>query len=267
MKFDVRSLRQNLVPRHTSRIAVSVVSAALIVLIAIATVAGAYFVSGGSLSAGTTSNITSQSQSTTSQQSTFITLPSSSAVSYSSSSPTTNQPPSLTTIQQYPLVWQSTSPTVCDMNSFCVVATLGFSGHTVTTSESATTITGSNGTTVVISSTTTIIRTSPYPQTTVIEPRQNASYLIAAIAFIQDAVTGQNVTTSGGGSYLVSGCAIQPTGFTHCVISAPSGLPPGTYKVTVYITKGDALCSLVHNNPPCTSQLLAPPSPTITITE
>ncbi len=176
----------------------------------------------------------------------------------------TNQ--SSSTSMQYPLVWQSTSPTVCDMNSFCVVATLGFSGQTATQSESATTITGSNGTTIVVSSTTTIIRTSPYPQTTVIEPRQNASYLIAAFAFIQDAVTGQNVTTSSGQSSLGESCAIQPSGFTHCVISAPSGLPPGTYKVTVYITKGDALCSLVHNNPPCTSQLLAPPSRTITIT-
>jgi len=250
MKFDVRRLRQNLVLRHTSRIAVSMVSAALIVLIAIAAVAGAYFVSSGSLSASTASTTTS-----------------SSAISRSGSSPTTNQSSPSTTIQQYPLVWQSTSPTVCDMNSFCVVATLGFSGKTATPSESTTTITGSNGTTVVVSSTTTIIRTSPYPQTTVIEPRQNASYVVVVTAFVQNALNGQNVTTSSGQSSLGESCAIQPSGFTHCIISAPSGLPSGTYKVTVFVTKEYNPCSIRVAGYPCTSQLLAPPSQTITITE
>ncbi len=182
-----------------------------------------------------------------------------------STNQSTNQ--SSSTSIQYPLVWQSTSPTVCDMNSFCVVATLGFSGQTATASESATAITGSNGTTIVVSSTTTIIRTSPYPQTTVIEPPQNTSYVVVVTAFVQDAVTGQNVTTSSGQSSLGAGCDIQPSGFTHCIISAPSGLPSGTYKVTVFVTKEYNPCSIRVAGYPCTSQLLAPPSQTITITE
>jgi hypothetical protein len=100
-------------------------------------------------------------------------------------------------------------------------------------------------------------------------PPEDGSYPVAVFAFVQDAVTGQNVTTGGGQSYIAGGCGIQPTGFTECV--AGGSVPPGhTYKITVYVTKTYLPCSIRpanHADLHCESQLLAPVSPTITVTE
>jgi len=171
---------------------------------------------------------------------------------------------------QYPLVWAPNPLSACEAGAFCINATLGFSGQPGTTNNntsSATTIIGSNATTIVISSTTTIIRSS---ETDWVFPSPATSYFVTLFAFVQDAVTGQNATIPRGYTVVGSGCYIQPTGLTHCLVSAPylpvvpSGHP---YKVTVFVTQADTPCSLQKANEPCSSQLLAPPSPTITVSE
>jgi hypothetical protein len=190
----------------------------------------------------------------------------SSSLGSSVSSSSTNQ-----SAAQYPLAWAPNSPTVgsCDVFPFCVYARLGFSGTATlppsNQTSSATTVIQGNTTTIIQSSTTTYISGI---STGVVYPPENDSYLVAVFALVQDPVTGQNVTTGSSLSYFGGLCGIQPTGFTECV--AGSSVPTGhTYKVTVFVTKGDLPCSLRPANHPdlyCTSQLLAP-SQTITVAE
>ena len=200
--------------------------------------------------------------------------PFSSSSVLSSSSSTTAQPavqPAIQSAAQYPLVWAANSPTEgsCDTFPFCIYARLGFSGTAAlpppNQNSSATTVIQDNTTTIVFESTTTYMSGV---STGVVYPPENDSYLVVVFAFVQDAVTGQNITTSSGQSSIGGLCAIQPTGFSECV--AGGGVPPGhTYKVTVYVTKGDLPCSIRPANHPdsvCTSQLLAP-TQTITVTE
>ncbi|MDA4123383.1 MAG: hypothetical protein OK456_09415 [Thaumarchaeota archaeon] len=187
----------------------------------------------------------------------------SSSLGSSVSSTSTNQ-----SAAQYPLVWAPKPAGVgCDEFPFCIEAVLGFAGHTATSNitSTATTVIQDNTTTIVFESTTTYMSGV---STGVVYPPEGGSYFVSVWAFVQDAVTGQNVTTDGGQSYILGGCGIQSTGFTDCYAGA--GVPPGhTYKVTVFVTKGDLPCSLRPANHPelsCTSQLLAP-SQTITVGE
>jgi len=93
--------------------------------------------------------------------------------------------------------------------------------------------------------------------------------IVAVTAYFRDAVTGQNVTTSSGLTVITYTCDVTQTGFTPCLIGGQ--VPPGhTYKVTLYVTKTYLPCSLLPAQPAnlqCEKQLLAPPSPTITVTE
>ena len=169
---------------------------------------------------------------------------------------------------QYPLVWAPKPVGVgCDYFPFCIEAVLGFAGHTETSNltSTATIVVQDNTTTIVFESTTTYMSGV---STGVVYPPDNAAIVVSVWAFVQDAVTGQNVTTDSGQYYVGGGCGIQPTGFTDCYAGA--GVPPGhTYKVTVYVTKGDLLpCSIrpAGANFACTSQLLAPIQ-TVTVTE
>jgi hypothetical protein len=169
---------------------------------------------------------------------------------------------------QYPLVWAPKPVGVgCDEFPFCIEAVLGFAGHTATSNitSTATTVIQDNTTTIVFESTTTYMSGV---STGVVYPPEGGSYFVSVWAFIQDAVTGQNVTTDSGQSYVLGGCGIQSTGFTDCYAGA--GVPPGhTYKVTVYVTKGNLLpCSIrpASANFACTSQLLAPIQ-TVNVTE
>jgi hypothetical protein len=165
-----------------------------------------------------------------------------------------SSPSSSSSAQRYTLVWQSAPTSGCSVAQFCIIASLGFAGQASTGETTTTTITGSdNGTTIIHGSTTTIIRTSPYSQTTVIPPRQNGSYPVAVSAFIQDEVTGQNITASSGRTFLLDTCFIQPTGSTDCFVYGY--VPAGhTYKVTVYITAGDSPpCSIQAPGYPCSS--------------
>jgi hypothetical protein len=149
----------------------------------------------------------------------------------------------------YPLVFAPNSPKACEEVQFCINATLGFSGQTATIIPPATTVTGSNGTTIVHGSTTTIIRGNA---TTEKFPALGSSYSVYVTALVQDAVTGQNITTSSGSSVITDLCYIQPTGFTHCyVVGNVSGAH--TLKVTVFVTTPDG------------KTILAPPSPPVTV--
>jgi hypothetical protein len=186
-------------------------------------------------------------------------------------SPAVSSKSAIQSAVQYPLVWAPNSPTVggCDTFPFCIYARLGFSGTATLApsnqTSSATTIIQGNATTIIQSSITTIISGI---STGVVYPPETG-YPVAVFAFVQDAVTGQNVTMGGGQSYIGGLCLIGPTGFTECV--AGGSVPPGhAYKVTVYVTKDLLPCSIRpanHANLHCESQLLAPVSPTITITE
>ncbi len=156
----------------------------------------------------------------------------------------------------YPLVFAPNSPKVCagGIGDFCVNSTLAFSGQTPgnpsNNTSSATTIIQGNATTIVHSSTKTIMRgvTTAY-----VYPADNKSYPVDVTAFVQDAATGQNVTTSNGHSILRGLCYIQPTGFTNCYVVG--GVPAGhTYKVTIYVTKLDDKTMLAT-------------SPTVTVSE
>jgi cytoskeletal protein RodZ len=200
----------------------------------------------------------------------------SSSVSSNSSS-TTAQPAVQTANQstvQYPLVWAPKPVGVaCDSFPFCIEAVLGFAGHTATTSitTTATTVIQDNTTTIVFDSTTTYMSGV---STGVVYPPDNAAIAVSVWAFVQDAATGQNVTTDNGSlSYIGGDCGIHATGFTNCY--AGGSVPPGhTYKVTVYVTEvtdgHDLLpCSIRPASLPnlsCTTQLLAPIQ-TVTITE
>jgi hypothetical protein len=159
--------------------------------------------------------------------------------------------PAVPSAASYPLVFAPNSPKTCEEAQFCVNATLGFSGQTATNIPPATTVTGSNGTTIVHGSTTTIIRGNA---TTEKFPDLYSSYSVYVTALVQDAVTGQNVTTSSGSSVITDLCYIQPTGFTHCYVV---GQVPGahTLKVTVFVTTPDG------------KTILAPPSPPVTVAE
>jgi hypothetical protein len=245
------------VGQKRTAVAAGNLSLALVAItVGMAAIAAAFFVSQGSSPA--TPNVHSSSSS----------LLSSSSVLSSSSSAA--QPAAQASASQYPLVWAPNSPTEggCDTFPFCIYVRLGFSGTATlppsNQTSSATTVIQDNTTTIVFESTTTYMSGV---STGVVYPQENDSYLVAVFAFVQDAVTGQNITTSSGQSSIGGLCAIQPTGFTECV--AGGGVPPGhTYKVTVYVTKGDLPCSIRPANHPDSvcSQLLAPVQ-TITVTE
>jgi len=175
---------------------------------------------------------------------------------------------------QYPLVWAPKPVGAgCDEFPFCIEAVLGFAGHTATSSitTTATTVIQDNTTTIVFDSTTTYMSGV---STGVVYPPDNAAIAVSVWAFVQDAATGQNVTTDNGNlSYIGGDCGIHATGFTNCY--AGGSVPPGhTYKVTVYVTEltngHDILpCSIRPASLPnlsCTTQLLAPIQ-TLTITE
>jgi hypothetical protein len=93
-----------------------------------------------------------------------------------------------------------------------------------------------------------------------IAPSSVTSYPVDVFAFVQDAVTGQNATTPGGGPFVGSGCYIRPTGFTDCIVGAPyvPGVPTGHFKVTVFVTRQGAGTMFDSYT------MLAPPSPAIT---
>ena len=151
----------------------------------------------------------------------------------------------------YPLVFAPNSPTACAEAEFCINATLGLSGQSATSNTAqTTTITASNTTTIVHASTTTVMSGIA---TTIRFPALYSSFSVYVTAFVQDAVTGKNVTTSSGLSIITGGCYIQPTGFTNCYVV---GHVPGghAYKATVFVTKTDGKTMLA-------------PSPTITISE
>lgn len=188
----------------------------------------------------------------------------------SSGSSTTAESAAQAPTSQYPLVWAPKPLGTCDYLAFCIEAELGFSSTATlppsNQTSSATTIIQGNATTIVNSSATTIIQGI---STTFEYPPENGSYSVAVTAFVQDAVTGQNVTTSSGLTVITNDCNIQPTGFTGCYIvgAVPSG---HTYKVTVYVTKTYLPCPLRPAklaNLQCESQFLAPVSQTITVTE
>jgi hypothetical protein len=90
---------------------------------------------------------------------------------------------------------------------------------------------------------------------------------VTIYAYVQDAVTGQNATTLGGSPAVASACEIQPTGFSQCIVGAPyfPVVPSAPhYKVTLFVTKNDMPCPLENAGCGGSSQLLAPPSPTVT---
>ncbi len=158
----------------------------------------------------------------------------------------------------YPLVFAPNSPKVCagGGGELCVNATLSFSGQTAGNSSNntsaATTIIQGNATIIEHSSTTTVIRSNG-AYTALILPGVNKSYPVDVTAFVQDAGTGQNVTTSGGHSILRDLCYVQPNGFTNCYVIG--GVPSGhTYKVTLYVTELDY-------------KTLVAPSTTVTVSE
>jgi hypothetical protein len=188
------------------------------------------------------STVSSSRISTPSVQSSFLSSVSSSdsttiqSSSASNGSRSTNQSSTIqqTSAAQYPLVWGSNPPSECDQGIVCINVTLGFSGQAATTNNTG-------------------------------------SYDVTLSAFIQDAVTGQNATTPGtGGPVVQSGCYIQPVGFTNCTVYAPysPGVPSGhPYRVTVFVTKNYLPCSLQKAGSLCSSQLLAPPSQTVTFSQ
>lgn len=159
---------------------------------------------------------------------------------------------------QYPLVWASNSPKTCEggPGNFCINATLAFSAqvaaNTSNNTSSATTIIQGTATTMIHSSTKTIIRSNG-AYTAFIYPSDNKSYPVDVTALVQDAVTGQNVTTSGGHSILRGLCYIQPTGSTNCYVAG--GVPTGqALKVTISVTKLD-------------DKTMLAPSSTVTVSE
>jgi hypothetical protein len=250
MRFGVGQKRTAVAARSLSLVLV-------VITVGLGAMAAVYFSQGSSAA-------------TLNAQSSSSSLLSSSSV-LSSSSSTTAQPAVQTANQsaaQYPLVWAPNPVGVsCDEFPFCIEAVLGFAGHTATSNitSTATTTVQNNTTTIVFESTTTYMSGV---STGVVYPAEGGSYFVSVWAFVQDAVTGQNVTTDGGQSYVLGGCGIQSTGFTDCYAGA--GVPPGhTYKVTVYVTKGNLLpCSIrpAGTNFACTSQLLAPIQ-TVNVTE
>ncbi len=149
---------------------------------------------------------------------------------------------------QYPLVFAPNSPKACELSEFCINATLGFLGKTTLVNSTTTTITAGGATTIVHGSTTTIISGIA---TTEKLPDVGSSYSAYVTALVQDAVTGQNVTTSSGSSVITDLCYIQPTGFTHCYVV---GNVPGedALKVTVFVTTPDGKTTLAPPSPPVT---------------
>jgi len=161
---------------------------------------------------------------------------------------------SSTSAATYPLLFAPNSPKTCEggPGNFCINATLAFSGQVAANTSSATTIIQGNATTIIHSSTKTIIRSNG-AYTAFIYPSDNKSYPVDVTAFVQDAVTGQNVTTSGGHSILRGLCYIQPTGFTNCYVAG--GVSSGdALKVTISVTKVD-------------DKTMLAPSSTVTVSE
>ena len=195
-------------------------------------------------------------------------LSSSSVLSGSSSA--TAQPavqPANLSAAQYPLGWGPNPPTECGDRGICLInATLALSNGTSSTSTTVSTTTIINNTTTTIEHgyTTLIIRGNA---TDGIYGSPPAFETVAVTAYVRDAVTGQNVTTSSGLTVITYGCDIPQTGFARCLIGGH--VPPGhTYKVTLYVTKTYLPCSLRPAKPAnlsCEQQLLAPPSQTITL--
>jgi len=246
MRFEVGQKRTAVAAKSLSLVLVAIT-------VGLGAMAAVYFSQGSSAA-------------TLNAQSSSSSLGSSSSVLPSSSSAV--QPAAQASSSQYPLVWAPNSPKTCELGefSFCIEATLGFSGQTATSSTSFTTMTiiQGNTTTIVGSTETTIIHGVT---TNFVYPPENGSYGIVATALVQDAATGQNITTSSGQPFISNDCSVPPTGFAPCYIGG--SVPLGhTYRITVYLTKDYLPCSLRPANAqvPCESQLLAP-SQTITITE
>jgi hypothetical protein len=193
-----------------------------------------------------------------------------------------------------------------DQYGFCVEAVLGFSDNATIafTATSSTTIIEGNATTIIhydTVNTTTILRTgtetvsceaagnatlgtnhtssvsstsctssvATYSENDVIVGPENG-YSVTVFALVQNATTGQYITMGGGGSFVSGGCDLNPTGYTKCYAPGYLGEAwpgPLSYKVTVFITKGDELpCQLQEAGPSCSVPLLAPIQ-TITVTE
>jgi hypothetical protein len=264
MRFGIGQKRTAVAARSLSLVLV-------VITVGLGAIAAVYFSQGSSAAA-----LNAQSSSSSRGSSSSVLSSRSSAV----------QPAAQASISRYPLVWAPNSPTLCDESEFCIVATLGFSGNaTLVVPQTTTTIISSNVTTIAHGSTTTIIRnvtetvscqplgnatlaanqTSSVTSTsctssvttyqdTAVGYKPDGSYPILVSAFVQDAATGQNVTTSSGNSVIALSCSIQPpAGYTDCYVMGH--VPPGhTYKVTVSITKLDGVTLLA-------------PSQTITVTE
>jgi hypothetical protein len=196
-------------------------------------------------------------------------LASSPSVSSGTSS-TTAQPavqPANQSAAQYPLVWGANPPTVCGDRGICFInATLALSNGTlsISTTTATTTIINNKTTTIEHGYTTLIIRGNA---TDGIYGSPPAFETVAVTAYVRDAMTGQNVTTSSGLTVITYDCDIPRTGFASCLIGGE--VPTGhTYKVTLYVTKTYLPCSLRPAEPAnlsCEQQLLAPPSQTITV--
>src|ERR1700730_4849056 len=178
--------------RGIGRVAVGIAIAAIVVLAGIAT--SSYLMAERTPGASGT---------TTSHQTT-------SAGTSVQSSPVSSSSSQSQSAVQYPLVWGPNPVYTCSAGGgFCVAAILGFSGHTATNSTTflTTTIIQGNTTTILGSSATTVIHgvTTDFKY-----PAEDASYPVLATAFVQDAVTGQNATTPGGGPFVASTCYVQP---------------------------------------------------------
>ena len=220
--------------------------AAIVVVVVIAAGIAAY-------SVGSTGSTASSSGTSTSNDHSSS-LGSSVSISSSAIEPTV----------QYPLVWGPNPLSVCDAGAFCISAMIGFSSQQGTNNDTLTSATSTvehNETFIVRGFTTTVIRSG----------QTYTNYVVEADALVQDAVTGLNATGPNG-PVIGGGCYIPPTGFTDCLISAPydPSVPSGhAYKVTVFVRGVSALPCLSQPCPSNTiansSQLLAPPSPTITV--
>jgi hypothetical protein len=259
MRFEVGQKRIAIAARNLSLVLSAVIVGVIVIAAAISSQEGTSSsslaanpnnVNSSSSSLGSSSSVSSSGSSTNTQSSTVQ-----SSVQQSSSSSSFVQQSSSS---QYALAWAAKPLNGCNLDQFCLDAMLSFPGQQTVTSTSTeiTTVTGSNNVTTIFSNSYTLI-VSDSQTVNIIGPSLNYSYQVGAFAYLQEAATGQNVTTHEGNSFIGNSCAIQPTGITNCYIggNVPSG---HTYKVTVYITKGGLPCPLASADESCTSQLLAP---------
>jgi hypothetical protein len=235
--------------KSSSRAAISRLATGAIAIVIVAGVVATAFLavspaavsstSVNSLSSSLASSLTNSSVNSSLSSSSSSLGSSSSLVSSSSSnnSPTsqslssTNQSSSSS---QYPLVWAPNSPSWCGgASDFCINALVGFADNA--TVNATTSYIGSNGRTTIIISHTTVVVSS---NSTIAEIVQfEGQYIVTVNAYVQDAVTGQNVSIANQSGT----CGLYPTGYTKCIVDGgidtvvPSGDP---YKITVWITRG-----------------------------